>query len=135
MTTNVNWNGDQVKAALLRASRFGIDETTTECVKDAKVNVPRWTTALQGSIRIQPAEVDGNVVSGLWGSWDINYALAVETGNRGLIGPNDLGGELDPNRGDLLRRVNSGNKNFLRNAADLEYPQLSGRIKARSGTS
>ena len=61
-----------------------------DCVTDAKPNTPFITGALSRSIRFNPAKAEGNTVVGVWGSFDINYALAVETGNASLAGPNLL---------------------------------------------
>lgn len=76
-----------MRKRVAEACRDGIDATMGACVTEAKRNVPVRTATLQGSIRFDPAEIKGSEVSGVWGSFDVNYALAVETGNRSLVGP------------------------------------------------
>ena len=125
----LDWRGDEVFDRMLDATKIAIDETTAECVKDAKENVPVVTATLQGSLRIEPAMVKRGEVSGLWGSFDVNYALAVETGNRSLVGPS--GSSTRERGGAGGRGKNTGNRNFLRNAADKHYPRLIGRIRRR----
>ena len=124
----LDWKGPQVRRAIERASEWGIDKTTSECVRDAKENVPVRTGALQGSIRMQPATRRGKYIEGTWGSFDVNYALAIELGNPSLI-PRDA-----DNRRESLpyssRGRNTGNRGFLRGAADKQYPKLAGRIRA-----
>ena len=124
--SRVDWRGPQVRRAVERASQRAIDKTTSLCVKDAKDNVPVVTATLQGSFKIQPAEIEGNFVTGLWGSFDVNYALAVELGNRSLVpSGGDTQRETLPNSG---RGIRTGNTGFLRGAADKEYPKLRERI-------
>ena len=124
---DVDWRGKQVRRAIQRASQRAIDKTTAECVDDAKQNVPVVTATLQGSLRIEPAEIKGNVVSGRWGSFDVNYALAVEMGNRSLV---PAGGDTKRDqRTGTGRGIRTGNTGFLRGAADKEYPKLAARIR------
>ena len=126
---NIDWKGQEVTDLVLEASRWAIDETMAAAVTDAKTNVPVRTATLQGSIRLTPSVRTGNSVTGVWGSFDVNYALAVETGNRSLIGPEGSSSrESGPARGP---GKNTGNKNFFRNAADKEYPKLNERIAKR----
>ena len=125
---NLDWRGPEVKRAVLKASQRAVDDTMSRAVKDAKQNVPVVTATLQGSIRIQPSEIKGEDVDGLWGSFEVNYALAVETGNRALVpSGGDNQREMTPNIG---RGIRTGNTGFLRNAADKEYPKLKARIQA-----
>ena len=124
----VDWRGDEVLRHTQRAIRYAIDETMSACVDDAKRNVPRVTGTLQGSIQIEPASIDRNgKVVGEWGSFDVNYALAVEMGNRSLVGPPHK--SKTPGIKASGPGRNTGNRNFLRNAADKEYPKLRSRIK------
>lgn len=96
----LRWNGDKVLKEMLKATRFGIDDTTAECVRTAKPKTPVVTGTLQGSERATPAVEQGNRVVGQWGSFDVNYALVVE------------------------QRVN-----MLRSSADEVYPKLRQNIK------
>ena len=102
------WKGDQIKDRLLNAARQGIDETMAAGVNTAKPLTPVDTTTLQGSERIEPARIEGDRAIGLWGSFDVGYAIYVETGTRGRPGVN-----------------------MLRRAADQEYPKLLDRIRER----
>ena len=92
-----------------RATAFGIDQTMAACVRHADPNVPVGPTgALRRSIRFEPAEIRRGVVTGVWGSFQVNYAIYQEAGTK------------------YIRA-----KYFLRNAADAEYPRLAGRIQRR----
>ena len=104
----LRWYGDRVQARLLEAIRQGIDETMAECVNKAKPKTPVLTGTLQGSIQFRPAEVKGDSVSGVWGSFDVNYAIYVETGSLGRPA-----------------------RNMLRSSAAEEYPRLIERIRRR----
>ena len=123
----VDWKGDEVFRATLRATQLAADETLALCVDDAKNNVPVVTAVLQGSLRLEPAEVKGSMVTGAFGSFDVNYALAVETGDRSLVGPQ--GAQTRESLPRSGKGKNTGNKNFLRNASDKEYPKFAGRIR------
>jgi hypothetical protein len=102
----LDWRGKQVKAHMHEAARLAIDETTASCVGPAKDRVHVKTRILQGSIQFRPAEQKGNRITGLWGSFDVNYAFWQEV--------------LPEPRG----------RAYLRPAADQEYPKLWERIKA-----
>ena len=104
----LTWKGDQIKKRWLEAARQGIDETMAAGVVEAKRNTPRVTGALQGSIKTERARIEGDKAIGRWGSFDINYAIYVETGTRGRPGVN-----------------------MLRRAADQEEPKLLDRIRER----
>ena len=104
----LDWKGDQIKDRLLNAARQGIDETMAAGVNTAKPLTPWVTGTLRRSIKIRPARIEGDRAIGLWGSFDVNYAIYVETGTRGRPGVN-----------------------MLRRAADQEYPKLPDRIRKR----
>ena len=104
----LDWKGDEVKKRWLKAARQGIDETMAACVVEAMKNTPVVTGTLQGSEEFEKAVIRGDVVSGRWGSYDVEYAFYVEVGARGRPG-----------------------KNMLRDAADKEYPKLKKRIAER----
>ena len=106
---SLEWKGDEVTRKLLDAATFAIDQTTALAVVKAKGDLYPGhglvTGLLQGSIQMRPAVVRGNVAVGTWGSFSVDYALAVEqgTGSRPGLG-------------------------YLQGAADVEYPKLAGRI-------
>ena len=77
-----------------------MNKTTTRAVKEAKVNAPYVTGTYSRSLMARNAVMRGKKIVGLWGSFDVDYALNVE-----------------------MRH------NTLRNAADKLYPQLSKNIK------
>ena len=108
MATQVEWRGAQVLDKLLKAVKDGIDETMAECVTEAVRIVPVDTTTLQGSLRVEPAEISRNEVVGEWGSFDVDYAIYVELGTYKM--------RAQP---------------YLRPSADREYPHLKGRIARR----
>ena len=104
----LDFKGKEVLSAVQNAAKDGIDETMAACVNEAKPNTPVVTGALQGSIRFAPAQVRRNAVEGEWGSFDIDYALAIEAGTGSRPG-----------------------SFMLRNAADANYPNLSSNISKR----
>ena len=134
----LDWKGDQIKDRLLNAARQGIEETMAACVVDAKHNVPVATGTLQGSIQYEPPRIERNKAIGLWGSFDVVYAASVETGIRPKVRKRRRGIKRAA-KGQGVRRVetrkNKGRKNFLRGAADKEYPKLAGNIRRRFGRS
>lgn len=103
------WEGDKVKAAVVEASQFAIDEIIAACVIAAKSSHPGWINrsgTAEGSIRmVEPAHEDGNGVAGLWGSVDVDYMIWLE--------------------------LNHGSA--LRSAADALYPELPSRIQKALG--
>ena len=135
----LNWLGDAVQADVLKAAKLGVEDILVDCVADAQPNTPYRTGALHDSERTSEdgVKIQGNVVYGEWGSYGISYALAVETGNRALIPPGSFVEDADQPETNFTRTSrNEGNKNFLRGAADKNYPNLSKRVKAHyeSGT-
>lgn len=103
----VDWNGAAVKRAVEKAARLAIDETTASCVEPAKDRVRVKTRILQGSIQFRPAQKDGNKIVGLWGSFDVNYALWQE----------------------IITFTHVGHQPYLRPAAEIEYPKLAARVR------
>lgn len=144
MSVNLDWRGDEVKAKLERATIIGINRTMARSVRHAKKHVPRQTGTLARSIKIRPAKKGRNVIRGLWGSFDVLYALYVEIGldERRSLGISKArkkrrnrettGGERakrgTANRFRSIGR-NTGNTRFLRNAADKFYPKLPDEIR------
>ena len=136
----LDWKGADVLEATIRASVLGIEEVLVDCVADAQDNVPFATGTLFRSIKTgeNGVEIKGDTIVGEWGSFDVNYAIGVETGNRSLIvsvdSDPDGGGARGkrgstgggPRRGTVR---NAGNKGFLRGAADRHYGELPQRIR------
>ena len=128
---SIQWRGPQVARKVQSAAESGVNETMGMCVRQAKQDVPVVFAILQGSIRLEPAETQDGDVVGKWGSFDVHYAAAVETGNRSLVGPESSGWARAEHGARVAegRVRNTGNRNFLRNAADQEYPRLAARIR------
>ena len=126
MTTKIDWNDDGVRKAVRAAAAKAINQVMAECLKEAREGVPLVTGTLEGSIQAwQPAQPgDSGPILGVWGSADVNYALAIELGDRSLI-PAGSQPPRPPARGTPR---NTGNKGFLRAAADKYYPTLAERI-------
>lgn len=79
---NLKWLGKQVEARVTAACVIAIDEVMALCVNGAKQNHP-WknvTGTAEGSIRLTPAVVEGSMVVGRWGSYDVVYFIFLETG-------------------------------------------------------
>lgn len=98
----IKWNGDAVARRVEAAALKGVDETMAACVRHAKSNHP-WrnrTGTLEGSLQMRPAESIAGRIVGLWGSFDVAYAIYLE-----MMG-----------------------YAYLRPAAQAEYPKLSERI-------
>lgn len=89
-----------------------INDTTAAAAISAKQNHPSFknrTGALEGSFMSQPAQKTGpTTYRGVFGSFDINYAIFQEIGTR---------------------FIRAGF--FLRRAADSEFPRIGQRVKAR----
>ena len=112
MASRLHWRGPEITAKAVAAAKVGIDQTTAACVEHAKTNHP-WqnvTGLAEGSIRMEPAQVEGKRVVGRWGSWSVVYFIFLELGTS----------KMPPYPA-------------LRPAADTEYPNLAGRIKGAFG--
>lgn len=109
-TMKLDWKGDDIKGKALRAAKIGIDQTMAACVTSAKGKVRVKTATLQGSIRFEPAIAFANGARGVWGSFDVDYALWQEIGTSKM--------SAQP---------------YLRPSADAQYPQLETRIQAAFG--
>ena len=129
MPLHLDWHGDEILKRLREATRDGIDETMGLCVNGSKERVPVITATYQGSIRFEPATIQGDRVRGQWGSFDVGYALKVETG-RGPEGPTKIDDRLQGGRQRQRIRTGQG-KGVLRGQADAHYPDLPDRIRAR----
>lgn len=100
-------------AQLDRAALQAVDDTTAAAAIYAKQNHPGWknvTGLAEGSIRMEPATIQGDHVVGYFGSFDVNYFIWLEIGANG-------------HAGDFT----------LRRAADAEFPSLGRRLAARIG--
>jgi HK97 gp10 family phage protein len=109
-TYNLKWRGEAISAKAIAASVAAVNETMARCVTMAKDLSPYATGALQGSIRMEGASAGGGGVEGVWGSFDINYAIYQELGTYKMA--------AHP---------------YLRPAADFEYGLLEARIRRHMG--
>ena len=126
---DIDWKGDQVLSNAEDAARKGIDEIMALCVSDSKQTVPVATAALQGGIKVsQPARKDGDEIAGIWGSHDVFYALAIETGDRSYL--RGMSRNSTAGMGKVQTKRNKGRRNSLRDAADTHYPELAGAIRS-----
>ena len=102
----LNWKGKEVAEKTIEDTRKAMDRVMAKCVLDAKADVRVVTATLQGSIRMQPTKMEGDVLVGRWGSHNVVYAVFVELGTIHM--------EAQP---------------YLRPAADRNYPNLPGEIR------
>lgn len=102
-SVDLQWNGDAIVDKYRQAQKLGVAEVAALCVVDAARNTPVRTGTAQGSVRAEPPKVEGNAVSTIWGSFDVNYYIWLEL------------------RG-----------NMLRNAADRYYGRLAEAISKRA---
>jgi len=132
--STLRWYGKELGEKILRACAKGIDNITADCVRDAKANVPKVTTMLQGSIQMRPAVMKGHNVAGLWGSFNCAYVLTVELGSPPhIIRPRNKKALYWPGADHPVKLVHhpgTKGKPFLRPAADRLYPQLPARIRS-----
>ena len=104
----LQWHGPDIVDRVKKASRQGIDDTLNDAVPEAKERTPVVTGLLQGSIQARPATIRGDNISGLWGSFDVEYARVVEEGAQ-----------------------NRPARRMLQQAADENYPNLRDNILRR----
>ena len=131
----LNWLGELVKAKMDRAAQVGIDQTTAACVRGAKNRLypghGYQYGVLKRSVQMRPARKDILGWLGLWGSFDVEYAIYVELGTS----PHWIGGPVKIGRGKAAEwryiGMHPGTKPipYLRGTADREYPMLAFRIK------
>jgi hypothetical protein len=82
----LTWKGDVVLDKTLRAAGRAVDRVLSDCVAASKDVVPVRYSVLHGSIRMLPSVVGADrVIFGVWGSFAVSYALAVEKGTRAHI--------------------------------------------------
>ena len=100
----LDWQGSSVLSKTRKAQVEGVNEIAVACVQEAGKVPPhpfQYGIAV-GSLKAEPAKVQGTRVSALWGSFDVDYYIWLEL------------------RG-----------NMLRNSADKNYPKLAEAIKKR----
>jgi hypothetical protein len=107
LRAGLDWQGDQVERKVTAAAVAGINITLARCLAVAIPLAPIDLGNLRASGFIRPATPAG--LSRIVGSWGFSAAYAVyqELGTRYMEG-----------------------RFYMRRAADLEYPQLAGRIRA-----
>ena len=100
----LDWKGSSVLSKTRKAQVEGVNEIAVACVAEAAKVPPHpiKTGLAVGSLKAEPAKVQGSRVSALWGSFDVDYYIWLEL------------------RG-----------NMLRNSADKNYPKLAEAIKER----
>lgn len=110
MANIIRWNGKVVQAKVIRATKLGINSVMSDCAKTAKAQHPPIvrTSTYQTSIQIRNAVEEANRIVGLWGAWNVNYAVHLEFKKFSRVGL------LSP----------------LRNAADQHYGELPSRIRS-----
>jgi hypothetical protein len=127
------WHGKDITEKVVKAAKLSIDQTLAQCVLRAKKLVPVKTSALQGSIQMRAAERTSYGARGEWGSYNIKYAIFVETGtNPHMIYPRNKKALYWPGASHPVKSVrHPGTKAqpFLVPAAREEYPKLGDRIK------
>ena len=127
-------NSAKVLSRYEKATMGGIDDVMADCVQQAIEDAPFATGALAGGIAIHhdARKEEGDEIAGMWGSHDVFYALAVETGDREYL--KDLPkreSTAGMNRKETT--LNKGRRNFMRGATDIYYPQLGDRIQDHLG--
>lgn len=137
-TYDVTWNGTQIRNHVFQSTKNAINEVMGDCVAEAQPNTPYVTGNLRRSIKIQElAKQERETVAGLWGSADVDYALAVESGTDG--GPVQVSAHTRQiKRTGTTQSVRAHTRetnprpgvNMLRNAADSNYKNLAPKIKA-----
>lgn len=129
----LNWNGEEVVKKVIFNARIAMDRVMSKCVIEAKGTVPKVTTALQGSIRMQPTKESGGQLVGRWGSYNIKYAIYIETGTDPyIIRPKNAkalfwDGAAHPVK--VVHHPGIKAQPFLRPAADKFYPTLPAAIR------
>jgi hypothetical protein len=130
------WGGDIIKQRLREAQREGINATMTAAVLHAKRHHTfiNRTGTLEGSVQVaEYAHPEGDVMTGRWGSLDVNYAIHIELGTPAhLITPRTAHALFWPGAEHPVRFVHHPGtqpRPFLRPAADAEYPKLLERIR------
>lgn len=134
----LDWKGEEVRDRVMLAAGRGINSILADCVVEAKRDAPVVTATLQGGIQMRPARQTGpTVVAGVWGIWNVKYALAVILGSRPHV--------IRPRRKKALywegadhpvksvQHPGTRGRDFVRPVADRLYPQLADRIRRELG--
>ena len=117
---------DDLEGDLKKATARALLKTAGACVADAQEDVPVQTGTYRRSIRFDQPQEDNQGIFVVWGSFDVNYAIAVETGDISLIEGNA------PQGSDIIEVANPRNTGHhwsLRRATEREYPKILGRLK------
>lgn len=119
---------------LTDACRKAVDDVTAAAAIYAKQNHPGWknvTTHAEGSIRMEPAVVHGDIITGYFGSYNVDYFIWLEIGHHVLsMRGFDKHGRGSPEA--AFGRFIPGDYT-LRRAADAEFPSLGRRLAQRIG--
>jgi phage gpG-like protein len=133
VSQSLTWNGPALTERMRKAQKFGVNATMERAVLQAKNN-HTWNNQsgiLEGSIRlVEFARDEGAGVVGTWGSTSADYALIHELG--GVIVPVRAKALAIPQADGSVRFVKSVTipaRPYLRPAADVIYPQLTGNIR------
>lgn len=138
-SSTINWKGDAVKNKVDLAVARGMLMTMSDCVWMSKQLCPRNYGTLQRSIEFRAPVKRGRYIIGVWGSFNVNYALWVEIGTGPHMPPisplmdwarHKLG---DPGIGVAvaikISRKGTEAQPYLRPAADNYYPRLADNIR------
>ena len=110
MAGSFDWKGGSVKHKAMAAAQRGVNVVMGKCVISAKDLVHVQYAVLQGSIRLEPATIQGDRVVGQWGSFDVGYAFWQE-----------------------VLPASRGGKPYLRPSASKYYPTLKVEVKRAFG--
>lgn len=129
----INWNDKEIKKKTLDATRLAMDRIMAKCIVEAKGDVSVKTATLQGSIRMEPTKLKGGDLVGIWGSYNVKYAIYIETGTDPyIIRPKSKKALFWPGASHPVKVVHHPGikaQPFLRPAADKYYPNLPGEIR------
>ena len=107
----MEWHSERVTRVFTDAAKGAMDDTMASASIQAKRNHPGWrnrTGTAEGSIRADPAKVEGSSILGRFGSFAVRYFIWLEIGARGRAGDYTL-----------------------RRAAGIEFPKYPERFLAR----
>lgn len=106
--SRLDWKGKQVTANVEKAVGAGLRETGAELVLLAALFAPRDTGFMANTMMATDVKKDARGYYLQWGNWTAAYTIWQEIGSNGRPG-----------------------RFFLRRSADIAYPKLAGRIRAR----
>lgn len=129
----LKWKGEELKEKLDKAIPWAINSIMADCIRDAKAAVPKKTTTLQGSIRMEIARKIAGIWTGIWGSFNVLYAIMVEKGTKPhMIFPKTKKALYWEGADHPVKSVNHPGttaKPFLVPAANKNYPRLNAKIR------